>query len=149
MIYDALENVKRYKGISENLDRAIAFLETVDLKKLPLGRTEISGTQVFANVMEANAIDPENGKFEVHKKYMDIQIDVEGVEVLEIGMDVKGELDAFNPETDFGTVCCEKSAGCILGPGRFVVCMAEEPHKPSLVYGTDRRLKKCVIKVAV
>lgn len=42
---------------------------------------------------------------------------------------------------------CQKSADCIMGAGRFIICMKEEPHKPSIVAKEDRNLKKCVIKV--
>lgn len=30
-----------------------------------------------------------------------------------------------------------------MGPGRFIVCMAQEPHLPSAAAGDDRRLKMC------
>lgn len=148
MIYDSIENAGRYRGISEWLDIAIDFMEKTDLTALPLGRTEISGDRVFANVMEAGAVDEDAGKFEIHKKYMDIQIDLEGTEIIQIGLDVQGELDTFNEETDFGTVVCQKSASCVMGPGRFIVCMKEEPHKPGIAENEDRALKKCVLKVA-
>ena len=36
MIYDEIKNVSRYRGISENLDIAIDFMEKTDLKSLPL-----------------------------------------------------------------------------------------------------------------
>ena len=54
---------------------------------------------------------------------MDIQIDVEGTEIIQIGLDNGEVQDAYDEETDFGTVSCGKSASCVLGPGRFIVCM--------------------------
>ena len=115
--------------MSEWLEIAIDFLEKTDLTNLPLGRTAV--------------------KFEIHKRYMDIQIDVEGTEIIQIGLDNGEVQDAYDEETDFGTVSCGKSASCVLGPGRFIVCMGEEPHKPSIAENEDLYLKKCVIKVAV
>lgn len=149
MIYDNIRNAGRYKGTSKWLDIAIDFLLKTDLTTLPLGRTEIFEDKVFANVMEANALDESDVKFEIHKKYMDIQIDIEGTEMIQIGLDTEGVLDEYKEETDFGTVLCQKSASCIMGPGRFIVCMGEEPHKPSMKVNEDRHLKKCVLKVAV
>lgn len=131
------------------LDQAIDFLTKRDLAALPLGRTEISGSHVFANVMEAQAGDEETNRFEIHKRYMDIQIDLEGTEIIQTGLAPKGVLDAYSEEKDFGTVICEKDASCVMGPGRFILCMGEEPHKPGIAAGPDRHLKKCVIKVAV
>lgn len=149
MIYDNLKNIERYRGISKWADVAIDFLMKTDLNTLPLGRTEISGDKVFANVMEAKALEEEEVQFEIHKKYMDIQIDIQGVEEIQIGLDAEGPLKEYEEEKDFGTVVCGKSASCIMGAGRFIVCMGEEPHKPSLAAQSDRYLKKCVLKVAV
>lgn len=149
MIYDSIKNLKHYKGVSVWLDEAISFLTKTELSSLPMGHTEISGEKVFANVMEATAKGEEEGKFEIHKRYMDIQIDLEGTEIIQIGLEPQEVLDAYNPKTDFGTVLCEKSASCVLGPGRFIICMGEEPHKPGVAAGEDRRLKKCIVKVAI
>lgn len=149
MIYDKLENIGRYKGMSKWLDEAVAFLENKDLTTLPLGKTVIYGEKVFANVMEAQAKPEEAVQYEIHKKYMDIQIDIEGVECLKIGLENNGAIEEFKEEIDFGTVLSGESASCILGGGRFVICMALEPHKPSIAVSEDLYLKKCVIKVAV
>lgn len=149
MIYDNLENIQRYRGISRYLDLAVDFLAANDLDLLPLGRTEIMGEYVFANVMEAQAQEEEKGKFEIHKKYMDIQIDIEGTEIIQIGLGEAETLESFDEKTDFGTVSCARSASCIMGPGRFIICMGEEPHKPGIMENEQRYLKKCVIKVAV
>ena len=51
MIYDSLENVKRYHGISKWLDAALDFLAHTDLDTLPLGRTEVCGDKVFVNAV--------------------------------------------------------------------------------------------------
>ena len=103
MIYDEIKNVSRYRGISENLDIAIDFMEKTDLKSLPLGRTEICGDRVFANVMEAQARDEEKLNFEIHRKYMDIQIDLEGTEAILVGLGEVQEKEPFSPEKDFGS----------------------------------------------
>ncbi len=147
MIYDELKNIARYKGISLYLDKAIEFLEKTDLASLPIGKTEIFQEKVFANVMEAQAKEETEVEFEIHKRFMDIQIDIEGTECIQIGLNAKTDSALYNAETDFGTVMCQKSADCIMGAGRFIICMKEEPHKPSIVAKEDRNLKKCVIKV--
>lgn len=147
MIYDNISNVSRYKGTSKWLDKAIEFLEVTDLSVLPLGRTEICGDKVFVNVMVAEASDESDLKFEIHRKYMDIQIDIEGTETIQIGMNIEKIIDAYNEETDFGTVLCSGSGTCAMGPGRFIVCMKDEPHKPGIKIGDNPHLKKCVLKV--
>lgn len=149
MIYDSIKNIGRYKGISTHLDKAIAFVEEQDLYALPLGKTEIDGDKVFINVMEAMTQPEQKLHFEVHKRYMDIQIDLEGTEVIAIGLGKQEEIVPYDDAKDIGFYDAEVSSPCIMGPGRFIVCMAEELHKPGMAYGSEACIKKCVIKVAV
>lgn len=149
MIYDSIKNIECYKGLSKYLDTAIRFIKEQDLIALPLGRTEVDGEYVFVNVMEATAKPEEELNFEVHKKYMDIQIDLEGTEVIEVAVGNLDEIIAYDAGKDIGFYGADKSARCIMGPGRFIICMAEEAHKPGIAFGSERALKKCVIKVAV
>ena len=149
MIFDQLAHITAYKGISRNLDTAIDFIVSHDLKKLPLGRTEIDGDLVFLNKMEANAAAAHTKQFEVHKKYMDIQIDLSGVERIDTGERVSLESFEFDEEKDLGFLDCQLFASCILGPDNFSICMAGEPHKPGILVTEDTGLVKCVLKVQI
>lgn len=80
MIYDGLDVIERYRGLSRGLDVLIDWLGKNDPKDLPLGRTEIDGSRVFANVMEAKTKRREDARFEFHHRYADVQIDLEGEE---------------------------------------------------------------------
>ena len=149
MIYDEIRNISRYRGISSNLDVAIDFLEKTDLNNLPLGKTEILGDKVFANVMEAQAKDEKELSFEIHKKYMDIQIDLAGTERIDTGRRVSFDNFDFDIEKDIGFIDTPFLASCTLGPGNFTICMAGEPHKPGITVTDDTKLVKCVLKVQV
>ena len=52
MILDSLKNLDCYKELNPNFAKAIEFLKNSDLANLPLGRNEICGDLVYANVME-------------------------------------------------------------------------------------------------
>lgn len=147
MIYDKLTNIAQYLGLHANLDIAIRYITTHDLTLLPLGRTELAGDQVYINVMEATAAPLEQQRFEIHQNYMDIQIDLIGTELIEIGDSSNMELDAYNPETDFAFASCPALSSSTIGPGNFILCMANEPHKPGIAASADTALKKCVFKV--
>lgn len=149
MIYDKIENIGTYKGISKWFDIAADFLLQTDLESLPPGRTFICGEHVFANVMEADTVDEAAVSFEIHKKYWDIQIDMEGTEEVLIGLEKEYVVEEFRTDIDFGTFACKEHIRCVMGPGRFIICMQEEPHKPTLTHGECHRVKKCVIKVEV
>ena len=147
MIYDAIENAALYKGMHPHLDTAIDFILTHDLEALPLGRTEIDGTNVFLNKMEAQTAPASEKLFEIHRVYMDIQIDVKGSEAIETG-EIRGfACPDFSAEKDVGFGDCKTVASCVLTPGSFTICMAGEPHKPGITAGEGPDLVKCVLKV--
>ena len=147
MIYDIIANAASYKGMNPNLDTAIDFMLSHDLNALPFGRTEIDGSNVFLNKMEAEAMPADRKLFEVHQVYMDIQIDLQGSEAIETGDVRQFSCPDFSAEKDVGFGDCPAVASCVLTPGSFTVCMAGEPHKPGILVGDDPHLVKCVLKV--
>lgn len=149
MIFDTLKQIGKYRGISHNLDTAISFLETVDLDTLPLGRTAIDEDQVFINVMYAETKPSETLSFESHTRYIDIQIDLEGIECVEMGRKDGRCIKAYDDESDIAFFEVEDAVPCILGKGYFVVCMAGERHKPGVAVEKPMRIKKCVVKVHI
>ena len=70
MIYDGLSALGLYRGLSRGLDVLIDWLDGNDPASLPIGRTEILGDKVFANVMNARTRTPEDARFETHRRYM-------------------------------------------------------------------------------
>ena len=147
MIFDKIANAGLYKGMHPNMDKAIDFMMTHDLTALPLGKTPIDGDRVFINKMEATAAPAEGKLFEAHKKYLDIQIDLSGSEIIETGDKTHFCCTDFSEEKDVGFADCPTVGSCTLGNGTFTVCMAGEPHKPGIATGADTALVKCVIKV--
>ena len=88
MIYTTMDNLKSYYGISENLDKALDFLETCDLRTLAMGRNEVEGSQVFINRFNYDTIAEEAGAFEAHEKHLDIHIFCQGM-LLKRGIGLK------------------------------------------------------------
>lgn len=146
MIYDKLSNLKNYIGMNENLDTAINYIMKNDLKSLPLGRTVVDGDKVYINVMEIETKDSSEVKFEVHKKYFDIHIDLIGKEKLEIG-----DLNAGCTEYDEEGDCCFSDTTTVntslLDETSFCLCYTLEPHKPGTAIAGAAKLKKAVVKV--
>lgn len=146
MIFDRLENLSRYRGLYRGLDTVIRWLEHSDPAGLPPGRTELDGERVFVNVMEADTRSPRQARYEVHDKYMDLQLDLEGAEAFQLpGGSYR--LPPVDPETDTGFL--EAECGCRgrLGGGYFALFSAGEPHMPTLHIEQPQRVKKAVFKL--
>ena len=149
MIYDKLTNMGLYKGMNKNLDTAIDFILSHDLKELPMGKTVVDGDNVYINVIDAKAQPVEERAYEIHKNYMDIQIDLVGVERIDTGDCTKMTSGEYNEAKDLAKVTAEDLAECIIGPENFIVCMANEPHKPNIAVTDDVVLKKAICKVHI
>lgn len=148
MIFDKIENAKKYLGEYPFLNEALTFIATHDLNELPLGKTEINGNDVYVNVMEAETIFDTESQFEIHHCFMDIQMDLEGEETLKVGYGSL-ENESYDEKSDFGTVKPSLSADFHLKNGYFVALFPGEPHQPTLVVGEKKRVKKCVVKVRI
>lgn len=147
MIYDKLSNIQKYLGLNPNLDTAIKYLTATTLAKLPLGKTEIDGNAVYINVMETKTGSFEKRNYEIHRKYMDIQIDLLGAEVIWVGDNQEVFSTDFDVNSDFGTVRCKDLTLCKMGPGNFIMCLPMEPHMPGVKIIEEAYLKKAVVKV--
>ena len=49
MIFCKLEQLGRYRGLSQHLDTAIHFLEEGGASRLTMGRNEVDGEAVYVN----------------------------------------------------------------------------------------------------
>jgi biofilm protein TabA len=147
MIFDKIENIEKYNGISKWFNYVADFVKKTDLTSLPLGKTEIYENHVYVNVMEVETKKEEEVFFEFHKKYWDIHIDIVGVEKLQIGLERGSIVEEYCDAEDFGTFESEKYFECVLEQGYFMICMDGELHKPTLRCGECARIRKCVIKV--
>ncbi len=147
MIYDTIENLSLYKGMSKNVDAAIRYILNNDLEALPLGKTEIDGDKVFVNVTDAATIPGEKARFEMHQNTIDLQILLEGTELFEVAFGETKITSPYNSTTDSCLLDADTSAAGMLCPGRFILFQAMEPHKPSIKAQGCDKVKKAVFKI--
>ena len=102
MIFDKIENVGRYVGISENLDKALHYLANNDLSLLQDGKTIIDGDNVFVNAMQATTNPDTEREYEFHEEYYDIQIDIKGTEEVWFGTEYQQLTQPYQKERDIG-----------------------------------------------
>lgn len=149
MIYDQISNIARYRGLFRGLDVLIDWLGDNDYKALPVGRTTIDGDNVFANVQDASTHEFADARFEVHHRYMDVQVDVDGREAFSVAQSPLTNPTPFDAEKDFGLGDAARHVEGDLDDDRFVVYLAGEPHMPNLAFPGDgvRQIKKICFKV--
>ena len=80
MILDRIGQAARYTALHPRLAAGFAYLARLDLASLPPGRHEIDGTRMFALVGLDPGRGPAGTRLEVHRRYIDIQVSLDGHE---------------------------------------------------------------------
>jgi YhcH/YjgK/YiaL family protein len=153
MIFDRIENVKYYYGLSPRIEKALKYLETTDLTKLPEGKIAIDGDEVYATVTKKRTQPHSTAKFEAHKKYIDIQYPIEGKEdILCWFTQMAKDIIEEHPEKD---VYFYESMGrpITIGGGRIAILFPTDIHAPGLTHmdkpENENDCKKIIVKVKV
>ena len=148
MVLDLLENLGLYEALNPHFSKVVDFVANNDLASLPLGRNEICGGAVFANVMEVKPKAKEDSFIEIHRRYIDIQIPISSDETM--GYTPIKELPQanYNEADDAAVYPVEMPARDYFNvhKGEFVIFFPQDGHAPAI---TSSPLKKVVIKVAV
>ncbi len=144
----AWDEERRY--LPEVLDRAVAFLKTLDPEGTKPGRYAIQGDDIFASVECGAGRSEAERRFELHRRYLDVQMLLAGHE--------RQDIAPFTPSTPpvedrlrDGDIAFYDAPGPVLSvsmhPGMFIVYFPGELHAPGLLDG-DGRYRKVVVKVA-
>ncbi len=148
MILDVLENSHRYLPLNKGFAKAFEFLLRADLKELPTGRYEIDGERVFAIVAKDQGRKKEDGLLEIHEKYIDIQLILEGTDTMGWRPKASCEKPAgpYDPDKDLQFYQDEPDAWLATKGGAFAIFFPEDAHLPLISSG---QIHKVIAKIAV
>ena len=147
MIYDNIKNLSQYAFLGKNFEKAAKFAAENDLASMKPGHYEIDGETLFINVLDRE-LNEMPATWEVHGRYADIQLLLEGSEIL--GMCPLSRL-AEPPMVDAEKDCAlfEDLEGSFieLAPGEFIIALPQDIHKPNCPGSKGSRSKKMIFKV--
>ncbi len=132
------------------LVRALEFLRGPGLAGLSDGEYELDGRLVYAIVQRYVTAPAAEPRFEVHRRYADVQFVAAGAEV--IGWAPAGrfrELEAYDEKKDIAFGRAADWTPVLLRAGELAVLFPEDAHAPRLAAGNPGPVLKIVIKVAV
>lgn len=131
MIHDSLSQVERYVGLHPLFGVAFTWLMTH--REAADGKHVIRGDDLFVIVETAATHDPVTRRFEAHRRYIDIQVNLAGGEVMEWlpTADLRVE-DDFQPEGDIAFFHPPTIAPTRLHvrPNEFAIFFPSDAHKP-------------------
>lgn len=149
MIIDNLKNAKLYYNLGERIEKAFKYLQENDFSKLEPGNYMVDGNNVFALVLEYESNAMDTGKWESHRKYIDIQYLVEGIESIGYAFneDMK-VIQEYNEEKDF-LFLEGKGSFFTLKSGMFAIFAPDDTHMGGIAIDKSQPIKKVVVKVLV
>lgn len=148
MIFDQLDKLKIYKGISKNIDFAIDYLLDNDISVLADGSYPIDGDDVIVNVMSYATKSLPEAAFEAHRKYIDIQILIRGEERCYYApLDALVASGSFNEEKDIGFYEGHEGGSFPLKPDNFAIFFPHDAHMPSCDLSGKSEVRKVVVKI--
>jgi len=139
------------QNASQYLKTGLKYLKTTNFASLENGKHEVLGNRVFAIVQEYNSKPLEEGRFEAHKKYIDIQYIIKGEEQIGVGY-----VGNFTEETDYDEEKDivfltqkpnTKSEFIKLKQQEFVILTQHDAHMPSISINETKPVRKVVVKV--
>lgn len=146
MIVDRLENILFYEKLLPNV--AAGMKKVNELDKLEVGRYEFDGGYFMVQKGETKPMD--EGTYEAHRKYIDVQIVVEGSE--EMAWKPLNELTSvipYNPEKDAERFDGTKEHVLLVSAGMFYAAFPEDGHKPVSHTKEKQSFTKIVMKLPV
>ena len=148
MIFSALSQTSRYAELHPLFRQAFDYMRDNELYALAPGRYPIVGDDLFAIVEHVAGKTKEMAKLEAHRRYIDIQLVLEGDEQ----MGWKPLADCLNPvsehseEKDIRFFHDAPASWIAVPPDHFCIFFPEDAHAPLLGNG---QIKKVIFKVAV
>lgn len=148
MLTDVLANADLYAGLGARLTRALDFLRTTDFNRLGPGRIDLDGADLYAIVSDYVTKPESEGRWEAHRRYIDLQYVARGVE--RIGVCPLGSLQSGEYDTEKDVTWLTGRGDFItLSETRFIVLWPGDAHMPGIAVDVPGDVRKVVVKIAV
>ncbi|WP_102408662.1 YhcH/YjgK/YiaL family protein [Parabacteroides bouchesdurhonensis] len=147
MILASLCNSKRFENMHPLFKQAFEYLKSTNFSKVEDGKYELEGKRLTASVTSLFCKKKEDAAIETHKKYIDIQMPLLGVEKIgwKAGCELTEESVPYNEESDITFYVDRPTAYTKIYPGQFVIYFPEDGHAPGIGEGN---MRKVILKIA-
>ena len=147
MILDSLKNAAQYYSLHPRFKTVFEYIASHDLVTMECGRHDIDGDNIFVNIQELDLKDTKAARLELHRKYIDIQLLLDGPDEV-FGWSEKP--DCLKPEAEFDVekdvqfFTDEPQVFYTMREGQFSILYPEDAHAPMLGTG---KIKKMIFKI--
>ncbi len=148
MIIDRLSNARLYSKLGAGFERAFDYLQQEDLPGLPVGKYELKGSSLFLMVQEYLTKPMGHGKWEAHRRYIDLQYIIQGTEQICYAHLSRLQQGSYVEAKDFLPLSGE-GVYLPMTSGDFMILFPEDGHMPGMAIDEPSPVRKAVFKIAV
>ena len=146
MIYGNIAYADRYASLHPLLPQLFAYVKSHDLLHTPMGKIVLDGDKLFINNVNPECLAQEKQVLEVHRRYIDVHILLEGKE--RVGWrntdDCKELAHPYDEAGDFATFFDKPTTYIDMMPNDFLIVFPEDAHAPIIGSG---KIRKAIAKV--
>jgi YhcH/YjgK/YiaL family protein len=149
MIADIIQNAGLYEGLNKKFAKAFTYLKETDFTSVEKGKYNIHEDEIFVIVNEFETKDKNECELEAHKKHIDIQYIVRGVELFGYAplTDQKPVVD-YNEAKDVAFYK-EEVSYIKLEAGMFIIFFPTDMHQGEVRQYEPVTVKKVVVKIKI
>lgn len=148
MILATLSQAERYAALHPLFPRAFEYMRNTDLRALAPGRHAIVDQDLFVIVEHADGRARDAAKLECHRRYIDIQLVLEGVD--EMGWKPLSAccqpVGDYSDERDIRFFHDAPATWIATPPDTFCIFFPEDAHAPLV---STQKIHKVIFKIAV
>jgi len=148
MITDRIAHAALYSPLSPRIARAVEYLQQTDLAALQPGTYELEGRHLYVIVQEYTTKPRDQGRWEAHCRYADLQVVAEGTEAIGYAPMTRLEQESYDQSRD-DVALSGQGEFITLDSGCFMLLWPGEGHMPGIAIGDPAPVKKIVIKIDV
>jgi biofilm protein TabA len=148
MIFSTISQADRYAKLHPLFPRAFEYIRNTDLSSLTAGIHQIIDKKLFVIVEEAQGRTREEARLECHRRYIDIQLVLEGSD--EMGWkplaDCKQPVSDYSEERDIRFFNDTADSWIGTPANTFCIFFPDDAHAPLVSEG---KIRKLIFKIAV
>jgi YhcH/YjgK/YiaL family protein len=148
MILDHISRASSYEALSPRFKAAFDWLQSAAVDSLPTGRVDIVPGEAYALVQRYATKPRSEGKWEAHRKHIDIQFIHSGRELMLRESIERCQAGEYNPEKDFVAIKAEGGTELSVRQGEFAVFFPHDAHMPGLADRSETDVVKVVVKIS-
>lgn len=148
MIISTISQSYRYVGLHPLFNQLFDYINKTELSRLKPGRYDIAKEKLFAIVEHVPAREKEAAKLEVHQRYIDLQLVLQGDETMgwKPLADCQNPMAEYSKERDIRFFHDLPASYLFVPPGHFCIFFPEDAHAPLVGRG---EIRKVIFKIEI